>query len=143
MFAFKLHQFIGKGDTAYVTLNRPGERYLTTQYQRSSPDGPAGQPLFPLAFCRECGQDYLVVNRGAGGERFTPRILSGSARSTAEATGLLLSATPTGRPSCRARSSTWSQKTGSSTTPASRTLDKARRTRLPQACASRLIRHCR
>ena len=63
LFAFKLRQFIGKGDTAYVTLGRPGVRYLTTQYQRSSPDGPAGQPLFPLAFCRECRQDYLVVNK--------------------------------------------------------------------------------
>lgn len=63
MFAFKLHQFIGKGDTAYVTLSQPGERYLTTHYQRSAPEGPASQPLFPLAFCRECGQDYLVVNR--------------------------------------------------------------------------------
>jgi ATP-dependent helicase YprA (DUF1998 family) len=63
LFAFKLHQFIGKGDTAYVTLSQPGERYLTTHYQRSAPEGPASQPLFPLAFCRECGQDYLVVNR--------------------------------------------------------------------------------
>src|SRR6201999_2554149 len=58
LFAFKLHQFIGKGDTAYVTLDRPGHRYVTTQYQRSAPEGPLGQPLFPLAFCRECGQDY-------------------------------------------------------------------------------------
>ena len=44
LFAFKLHQFIGKGDTAYVSLDRPDHRYITTQYQRSAPDGPPGQP---------------------------------------------------------------------------------------------------
>jgi hypothetical protein len=78
LFAFKLHQFIGKGDTAYVTLEPAAARYLTTQYQRSNPHGPAGQPLFPLAFCRECGHDYIVVNREKrGGDRiFTPRLLT-------------------------------------------------------------------
>jgi hypothetical protein len=89
LFAFKLHQFIGKGDTAYVTLDRPEKRYLTTQYQRSSPQGPVGQPLFPLAFCRECGQEYLVVIREKG-DRFAPRTLSGGIGDQAESTGLLL-----------------------------------------------------
>jgi len=90
LFAFKLHQFIGKGDTAYVTLARPSERYLTTRYQRSAPIDPPGQPLFPLAFCRECGQEFLVVNREQRGEVFTPRVLNGGAGEPAEATGLLL-----------------------------------------------------
>jgi ATP-dependent helicase YprA (DUF1998 family)/very-short-patch-repair endonuclease len=92
LFAFKLHQFIGKGDTAYVTLEPPGTRHLTTQYQRSNPDGPPGQPLFPLAFCRECGQEYLVVNREKrGGDTvFTPRLLTGGAGEPVDAQGLLL-----------------------------------------------------
>lgn len=90
LFAFKLHQFIGKGDTAYVTLTRPAERYLTTRYQRSAPIDPPGQPLFPLAFCRECGQEFLVVNREQRGQVFTPRVLNGAAGEPAEATGLLL-----------------------------------------------------
>lgn len=90
LFAFKLHQFIGKGDTAYATLNRPGQRYLTTRYQRSAPSEMAGQPLFPLAFCRECGQDYLVVAREKGGERFVPRMLSGGTGEQGDASGLLL-----------------------------------------------------
>ncbi|MGD9525257.1 MAG: DEAD/DEAH box helicase [Dehalococcoidia bacterium] len=90
LFAFKLHQFIGKGDTAYVTLARPGERYVTTRYQRSAPVEPAGQPLFPLAFCRECGQDFLVVNREQGGEVFTPRVLNSGIGEPVEATGLLM-----------------------------------------------------
>ncbi|WP_273938651.1 DEAD/DEAH box helicase [Kutzneria chonburiensis] len=132
LFAFKLHQFIGKGDTAYVTLDRPGTRYLTTQYQRSAPHGPAGQPLFPLAFCRECGQDYLVVNREKGGEQFTPRVLNGGTGEQAEAAGLLL-ITDTDWPD---RSSPdllslvpddWIIESGGT-----RELDKARRPRLPQ-----------
>lgn len=87
LFAFKLHQFIGKGDTVYTTLEP--DRYLTTQYQRSAPGRPTGQPLFPLAFCRECGQDFLVVNLDRGGENFSPRILNAGAGEQPEATGLL------------------------------------------------------
>lgn len=89
LFAFKLHQFIGKGDTVYTTLNPPASRYLTTQYQRSAPEEPLGRPLFPLAFCRECGQDFLVVNRDKGGEKFSPRPLNDTRGEQAEATGLL------------------------------------------------------
>jgi len=131
LFAFKLHQFIGKGDTAYATLDRPGQRYLTTRYQRSAPYGPGDQPLFPLAFCRECGQDYLVVTREKGGERFVPRMLSGGIGEAAEATGLLL-ITDTEWPD---RSSPdlltlipddWVVESGGA-----RELDKARRPRLP------------
>jgi ATP-dependent helicase YprA (DUF1998 family)/very-short-patch-repair endonuclease len=92
LFAFKLHQFIGKGDTAYVTLEPPGQRYITTTYQRSAPTGPGGQPLYPLAFCRECGQDYLVVNRDKhdGETVFTPRLLHAAGGEPVEAEGLLL-----------------------------------------------------
>lgn len=92
LFAFKLHQFIGKGDTAYVTLEPPDRRYVTTRYQRSAPAGSAGQPLYPLAFCRECGQEYLVVSRVKrdGREVFTPRLLNGTDGQAVEADGLLL-----------------------------------------------------
>jgi ATP-dependent helicase YprA (DUF1998 family)/very-short-patch-repair endonuclease len=92
LFAFKLHQFIGKGDTAYVTLEPASTRYITTRYQRSDPTNDRGQPLFPLAFCRECGQDYLVVNRTKrdGLDVFTPRLLNGTLGEPVEAEGLLL-----------------------------------------------------
>ncbi|WP_326603457.1 DEAD/DEAH box helicase [Rhodococcus sp. PD04] len=133
LFAFKLHQFIGKGDTAYATLERPENRYLTTQYQRSAPVGTTGQPLFPLAFCRECGQDFLVVNLDKGGENFSPRILSGGKGEQAEATGLLL---VTDKPWPAPNDPTlldlvpedWVIEAGTS-----RVLDKARRSRLPDA----------
>ncbi|MBN9794432.1 DEAD/DEAH box helicase [Pseudonocardia sp. TMWB2A] len=90
LFAFKLHQFIGKGETVYVTLTSPEQRYLTTRYQRSAPIEPAGQPLFPLAFCRECGQEFLVVNRTRKGEVFRPRVVGQQLDDAAESTGLLL-----------------------------------------------------
>ena len=89
LFAFKLHQFIGKGDTVYVTMESAQSRYLTTQYQRSAPTGPPGRSLFPLAFCRECGQDFLVVNLDQGGEKFTPRPLNDTQAEQPKATGLL------------------------------------------------------
>ncbi|MBF9317689.1 DEAD/DEAH box helicase [Mycobacteroides chelonae] len=90
LFAFKLHQFIGKGDTVYTTLEPAESRYLTTQYQRSAPNRPMGQPLFPLAFCRECGQDFLVVNLDRGGEKFSPRTPNSDLVETPDADGLLL-----------------------------------------------------
>ncbi|MFE9426189.1 DEAD/DEAH box helicase [Kitasatospora sp. NPDC006697] len=62
LFAFRLHQFLSKGDTVYASLEPAATRYLTSQYQVSVP-GDRERPLIPLAFCRECGHDYLVVSR--------------------------------------------------------------------------------
>ncbi|PRW65371.1 protein kinase domain-containing protein [Actinopolyspora mortivallis] len=62
LFAFRLHQFLSKGDTVYVTLEEPSERHHTRNYQRVLP-GSDGKILLPTAFCRECGQEYLTVWR--------------------------------------------------------------------------------
>ncbi len=62
LFAFRLHQFLSKGDTVYVSLGSEQRRYITSTYQVSVP-GSRDEPLYPLAFCRECGQEYLVVSR--------------------------------------------------------------------------------
>lgn len=62
LFAFRLHQFLSNGDTVYTTLEDPLTRPLTRTYQLEHPDSD-GKPLFPLAFCRECGQEYLTVWR--------------------------------------------------------------------------------
>ncbi|WP_279630036.1 protein kinase domain-containing protein [Amycolatopsis echigonensis] len=62
LFAFRLHQFLSKGDTVYVTLEGKKERHLTREYQRIQP-GSNGKILLPVAFCRECGQEYLTVWR--------------------------------------------------------------------------------
>jgi hypothetical protein len=70
VFAFRLHQLLSKGDTIYVSLERLGERWRTLHYQPSVPHEPR-KPLYPLVFCRECGQEYLAVRRfgkGPGGQ---------------------------------------------------------------------------
>ncbi len=74
LFAFRLHQFLSKGDTVYTTLEDPLTRPLTRTYQLEQPDSD-GKPLFPLAFCRECGQEYLTVWRTEDGGtfRYEPR----------------------------------------------------------------------
>lgn len=62
LFAFRLHQFLSKGDTVYVTLEDELRREVTRDYQVTYP-GSGGKILLPLAFCRECGQEYMVVWR--------------------------------------------------------------------------------
>ncbi len=74
LFAFRLHQFLSKGDTVYVTLEDKLSRHLTRSYQLEQP-GSGGKLLMPLAFCRECGQEYLTVwrNENDGEVRYEAR----------------------------------------------------------------------
>jgi len=68
-FAFRLHQFISPGDTVYSTIEPEDRRYITLQGQRFVP-GDRSKLLFPLCFCRECGQEYYTVRlRETAGER--------------------------------------------------------------------------
>ncbi|MDZ4168950.1 MAG: DEAD/DEAH box helicase [Coriobacteriia bacterium] len=60
VFAFRLHQFISRGDTVYATLEPPESREITTEPQRFAPSS-RDKVLMPLAFCRECGQEYYVA----------------------------------------------------------------------------------
>lgn len=71
LFAFKLHQFISRGDTVYSSLEEGPGRYLSTRRQTFVP-GDDRRPLFPLAFCRECGQHYYLVAVDEDGN-FVPR----------------------------------------------------------------------
>jgi len=59
-FAFRLHQFISKGDTVYASLEPEDSRHITLQGQQFVP-GERGRLLIPLVFCRECGQEYFSV----------------------------------------------------------------------------------
>ncbi len=94
LFAFRLHQFLSKGDTVFTTLEDPLTRPLTRTYQLEQP-GSGGKPLFPLAFCRECGQEYLTVWRTEenGGFRYEPR-RDTSASGGREGEGYLYLSTP-------------------------------------------------
>ncbi len=63
-FAFRLHQFISRGDTVYASVETPAARYATLNAQQFVPEPPGDRSriLLPLAFCRECGQEYYVVD---------------------------------------------------------------------------------
>ncbi len=77
-FAFRLHQFISGAWNAYSTLEPPSERYLTLNGQKFKP-GDRNRPLYPLCFCRACGQEYLPVwarLTGREPQGFDPRDLS-------------------------------------------------------------------
>lgn len=62
LFAFKLHQFISPGDNIYSSLESESERALTINQQRFVP-GSRDKQLFPLVFCRMCGQEYYSVTQ--------------------------------------------------------------------------------
>lgn len=61
-FAFRLHQFISRGDTVYATLEEEQTRHLTIYGQQFKP-GSRDHILLPMVFCRECGQEYYCVRR--------------------------------------------------------------------------------
>jgi len=77
-FAFRLHQFISRGDTVYASMEPPYTRYITTRGQQYVP-GDRQRVLLPLAFCRECGQPYYVVRQQtdaqSGETHYLPRDL--------------------------------------------------------------------
>jgi ATP-dependent helicase YprA (DUF1998 family) len=90
-FAFRLHQFLSKGDNVYVTLEPPASRHVTSTYQVAAPGDDSQRILVPTAFCRECGQDYLAVTRSdtGTGRRYVARRDS-DASGGDEASGYLL-----------------------------------------------------
>ncbi|HEV8356873.1 MAG TPA: hypothetical protein VGQ17_08940, partial [Gemmatimonadales bacterium] len=78
-FAFRLHQFISRGDIVYATPEPEAERHLTVRGQQFVP-GDRQRLLLPLVFCRECGQEYYCVRMRQSDQTrtrvFTPRELS-------------------------------------------------------------------
>ncbi len=73
-FAFKLHQFLSGAGHAYATLEPPGRRVVTVEGQKFLPGDP-GKRLYPVHFCRECGQEVHPVRLvdGEGGRTFLDR----------------------------------------------------------------------
>ena len=78
LFAFRLHQFVSRGDTVYASIEPPESRHLAMEGQVWVPDGTRARKLFPLAFCRECGQHYYVVELRKQ-QSLAPRDLGASA----------------------------------------------------------------
>ena len=60
MFAFRLHQFFSGGSAVSVSLDPEAERHISTSGQLYVP-GDRERLMAPLAFCRECGQEYVPV----------------------------------------------------------------------------------
>ena len=50
VFAFKLHQFVTRGDTAYAALGPAASRHITMQAQALDPTDPDR----PASCCRSC-----------------------------------------------------------------------------------------
>lgn len=78
-FAFRLHQFVSRGDAVFASLEPPAIRHLSMSGQQFVP-GDRGKVLLPLAFCRECGAEYYSVwktsDSNTGRAVFRPRELS-------------------------------------------------------------------
>lgn len=72
LFAFRLHQFISSGSSVYATLEPGDGREFSMDGRHDAGDG---KTYFPLAFCRECGQEYFLVGRieGEAGDQLVPR----------------------------------------------------------------------
>ncbi len=79
VFAFRLHQFISRGDYLYSSPEPEEKRYLTVSGQQFVP-GDRFRVLLPLVFCRECGQEYYcvrkVLDKGTNRLSFSPRELA-------------------------------------------------------------------
>jgi ATP-dependent helicase YprA (DUF1998 family)/very-short-patch-repair endonuclease len=92
VFAFRLHQFISRGDTVYASLEDPDRRHVTTQAQQFVP-GDRNRVLLPVAFCRECGQEYYTVYRQTdtktGQVAYLPRPLNDQSSSDDQQAGFL------------------------------------------------------
>jgi superfamily II DNA/RNA helicase/very-short-patch-repair endonuclease len=78
-FAFRLHQFLSRGDSIYGSLESPANRIVTLSGQQFVP-GDRTKVLVPLVFCRECGHEYYAVKRNRTEDglriRYVPRDLS-------------------------------------------------------------------
>lgn len=90
VFAFRLHQFLSSGSSVYATLEPLAQRHLTMEGQYKADED---RVLFPLAFCRECGQDYYLVSRleEDSVERLVPRSsMVGAASDDAQGDGFFV-----------------------------------------------------
>lgn len=86
VFAFRLHQFISRGDTLYATVETPEDRYLTIHGQLYSPEDKS-KVLLPLCFCRECGQEYYSVYLAKDPETGIQKFLGREAHERTEVPG--------------------------------------------------------
>lgn len=74
LFAFRLHQFLAGGGAVHSTIEPTEKRHVTLRGQRFAPSATNEKRLlYPLHFCRECGQEYYAVQINHGQNRMEPR----------------------------------------------------------------------
>jgi DEAD/DEAH box helicase len=67
--AFKLHRFVSGAGHAHATLRAPARRLVTVEGQLFHPEDTEAR-LYPLFFCRNCGQEFHPVTIVSdGGQR--------------------------------------------------------------------------
>jgi ATP-dependent helicase YprA (DUF1998 family)/very-short-patch-repair endonuclease len=88
VFAFRLHQFVSKGDTVYSTLDPESERFVTLNGQQYKPSD-RERVLLPMGFCRECGQEYYSVRKSIQQKVYSSRELSDQSKDDASIAGFL------------------------------------------------------
>ncbi|MCD7896319.1 MAG: DEAD/DEAH box helicase, partial [Planctomycetaceae bacterium] len=89
-FTFRVHQFFSRGDTVYATLGRLEERHMTLQGQQFFPGPGPEQRLYPLSFCRECGQEFYGAIKDAEKGVWLPRPFDRRRENDSEEAGYLL-----------------------------------------------------
>ena len=62
--SLRLHQLVSKGEAVYASPEPEVVRHVTLQAQQFVPGSERTRVLLPVAFCRECGQEYYSVRRG-------------------------------------------------------------------------------
>ena len=66
-FAFRLHQFVTRGDTVWASLESPDSWHVTLRGQQFVP-GDRSRLLLPLCFCKDCGHHFFRVDRVTEGD---------------------------------------------------------------------------
>jgi superfamily II DNA/RNA helicase len=69
VFAFRLHQFLSSGGSVYATLEVPDVRSFSSEgpfYAPREAGKPENRVMYPLAFCRECGQEHYLCSLAPG-----------------------------------------------------------------------------
>ena len=91
VFAFRLHQFFSGGNSLAASLDRPATREITTSGQQFVPGFGRERVYLPMAFCRECGQDYFPVRltQADEGDVFEPREISDRLATDSQRVGYL------------------------------------------------------
>ena len=91
VFAFRLHQFFSGGNVLAASLDASAHAVHLDQGQQYVPGSGRDRVLMPLAFCRECGQEYFpcAATRPTRANVLEPREISDRLRTDGQRNGYL------------------------------------------------------